>query len=183
MTTDETSDSYSVEFYPSTDDYVHIALKTTQAVPAPAPLKFAYKSFLIINAVGFPAFLFFNEFFLAGFLLLATNVFAISWLIPWFTAGGLRKYYEHTFGPRENKIARVDITREGISYWADDAEVFWPWRRITSIEETNEAIFFFFPGSGFAVRKSGFAYHEEEVDFVKAAHRFLDDSRIGRLDA
>ena len=177
------SDSYYVEFYPSTDDYIHIALKTSQSVPTPAPLKLAYQAFLIINAVGFPVFLWLNEFFVAGFILLAMNLVAVSWLIPWFMSGGLRKYYEHTVGPRENKIARVEITREGINYWADDAEAFWPWRRITSIEETDEAIFFFFPGNGVAVRKSGFAYHEEQVDFVNAAHRYLDDSRMMKLES
>lgn len=176
------SDSYSVEFYPSTDDYVHIALQTTRSVPTPIPIKYAYKGFLIINAVGFPAFLWLNEFFVAGFLLLGLNVLVLTWLIPWFTAGGLRRYYEHTVGPRENKIARVELTPEGISYWADDAEVFWPWRRITSIEETDETVYFYFPGNGLAVRKSGFAYHEEELAFVKAAHAYLTESRLARLE-
>ena len=176
------NDSYSVEFYPSTDDYVHIAIKTSQSVPTPTPIKFAYQAFLVINAVGFPAFLWFNEFFLAGLLLLALNVAALAWVIPWFTAGGLRKFYEHTVGPRENRIARVEISREGISYWADDAEVFWPWRRITSIEETDEAIFFFFPGNGLAVRKSGFAYHDEEVAFLRAARGYLEVSHPPGLE-
>jgi hypothetical protein len=171
------SDSYSVEFYPSTDDYVHIALRTSQSVPTPTPIRFAYQTFLIINAVWFPAFLWFNDFFLAGILLLGINVAALAWVIPWFAAGSLRRYYEHTVGPRENTIARVELTALGITYWADEAEVFWPWRRITSIEETDETIFFYFHGNGLAVRKSGFAYHEQEVDFIKAANMYLEASR------
>jgi len=181
-TADPTSDSYSVEFYPSTDDYVHIALKTTQSVPTPTAIKFAYQTFLVINAVGFPAFLWFNDFFLIGFLLLGINVATLAWVIPWFTAGSLRRYYEHTVGPRENKIARVELTPAGISYWADDAEVFWPWRRITSIEETDDSIFFYFPGNGLAVRKSGFAYHDQQVAFVRAAQDYLDVSLRARLE-
>ena len=177
------NDSYSVEFYPSTDDYVHIALKTNRSVPSSGPLKVAYQAFLIMNAVGFPAFLWFNDFILAGLLLAGLNVLAIAWLIPAFTAASLRRYYEHNVGSRESKIARVEITREGISYWADEAEASWPWRRITSIEETDETIFFYFAGNGIAVRKSGFAYHEDQVDFVNAAQHYLDDTRIGRLES
>ena len=176
------SDSYSVEFYPSTDDYVHIALKTSASVPTPALIKIGYKAFLIINAVGFPTFLWLNEFFLAGFLLFGLNLVALAWVIPWFAAGGLRRYYEHTVGSREKHVARVDLTPEGINYSADDAELFWPWRRITSIEETDESIYFYFPGNGIAVRKSGFAYHEEQVEFLKAAHGFLSSSRRERLE-
>ena len=170
------SDSYSVEFYPSTDDYVHIALKTSESVPTPTPIKFAYQTFLVINAIGFPAFLWFNEFFLAGLLLLGINITALAWVIPWSTAAGLRKYYEHMVGHRENKIARVEISRAGISYWAEDGEGFYPWHRITSIDETDEAIFFFFPGNGLAVRKSGFAYHDDELDFLRTARGYLEAS-------
>ncbi|HKP69289.1 MAG TPA: YcxB family protein [Pyrinomonadaceae bacterium] len=180
--TETADDSYSVEFFPSTDDYVHIALKTSQAVPTPTPIKFAYQSFLVFNAVGFPAFLWFNEFFLMGILLLAVNIAALGWVIPWFMASGLRKYYEHTIGPRENTVALVELSSQGITYWADDAEAFWPWRKFTSIEETDETIFFYFHGNGIAVRKSGFAYHEQEVAFIRAANLYLEASRPPQLD-
>lgn len=166
-----------MEFYPSADDYVHIASKNSQSVPTPKVFRFVYKTFLIINAIGFPAFLWLNDFFLIGFLLLIVNIAVLVWLIPWFTSTSLRLYYEHTVGPRENKVVRVDLTPEGINYSADDAQAFWPWRRITSIEETDESIFFYFLGNGFAVRKSGFVYHEDEVAFVRAANSYLEASR------
>jgi hypothetical protein len=172
-----------VEFYPSADDYVHIASKIGAEVPTPPLIKYSYLFFLLLNTVGFPAFLWFNDFLLAGVLLLALNIVALQWVIPWFTTGSLRKYYEHTMGPREKSVARVELSAEGVSYSSDEAETFWPWRRILAIEETDEAIYFYFLGNGFAVRKSGFAYRDEQVAFMNAATGYLAESKTGRLEA
>ena len=40
---------------------------------------------------------------------------------------------------------------------------------VNVLEENDEAIFFFFAGNGFAVRKSGFAYRGEQDAFTRLA--------------
>jgi hypothetical protein len=138
------NDSLAVEFYPSVDDYVHIAERVSAAIETPPGIQYAYQFFLFINAVVFPGFLWFNDYYLAGILILAINIAALSWLIPWFTRGGYRAYFKQVVGPRENEIARVELNSEGIRYASDDGDSFMPWRRITAIEETDDAIFFFY---------------------------------------
>jgi hypothetical protein len=180
--TDLPSDSLAVEFHPSVDDYVHIANRVAASIKTPPVIRYAYQFFLFINAVGFPAFLWLNEYYIAGILILAVNIAALSWLIPWFTRGGHRAYFEQVIGPRESEIARVELNSKGIRYSSDDGESFFPWRRITAIEETDDAIFFFFSGNGFAVRKSGFAYRGEQDAFTRLARSYLEGEHSPQLE-
>lgn len=176
------SDSFAVEFYPSVDDYVHIAERLNASFKTPPRIQYVYQSFLAINTVVFPGFLWFNEYYLAGILILAVNVAALSWLIPWSMRDGYRDYYKEVIGPRENTIARVELDSEGIRYSSEDGESFTPWRRMTGLEETDDAIFFFFLGNGFAVRKSGFAYRAEQEAFTRFARSNLATTESLQLE-
>lgn len=167
------SDSLAVEFYPSVDDYVHIAERVSASIKTPPAIQHSYQIFLFLNAAVFPVFLYFSDYYVAAIFVLAVNIAALSWLIPWFARDGYRAYFEQVIGPREKEIARAELNSEGIRYTSDDGESFLPWRRITAIEETDEAIFFFFAGNGFAVRKSGFAYRGEEDAFKRLARSNL----------
>ena len=165
------NEKLTVEFYPSVDDYVHIASKISGSVPPKTLTTYAYYLFLAINVVVFPAFLFANELVLAGTLVLILNFAAVAFLIPRVNPDSFREYYKEIFGDRERHVARVELSGEGVNYFADDGESFWPWKRITEIEETPDAIYFFFQGNGFAARKSGFVYLEEQKSFLDAARR------------
>jgi len=180
--TDLPTDSLAVEFHPSVDDYVHIANRVTASIKTPLGIQYAYQFFLFINAIVFPVVLWLNDYYIAGILILAANIAALSWLIPWFTRGGHRAYFEQVIGPRENEIARVELNSSGIRYSSDDGESFFPWRRITAIEETDDAIFFFFSGNGFAVRKSGFAYRDEQDAFSRFARSHLAAGQTLQLE-
>lgn len=181
-TTEPPVDSLEVEFYPSVEDYVHIASRVTASAGSPPTIQYLYQGFLFINAVGFPAFLWFSDYYLTGIFVMVLNIAALSWLIPWFTRDGYRDYYERVIGPREKEIARVTLNAEGIRYASDNGESFLPWQRITAIEETDDAIFFFFAGNGFAVRKSGFAYRGEQEKFTRFARANLDSAHNLQLE-
>ena len=107
-TSDLPIDSVEVEFYPSVDDYVHIAQRVSSSIGTPHAVKYAYQIFLILNTIGFPAFLWLNEYYLPGLLIAAINVAALSWLIPWFAREGYRDYFKQVVGPREAEVARVN---------------------------------------------------------------------------
>ena len=163
------TEKLALEFYQSVDDYVHIASKVGATFPVPTVSLYAYYLFLIINSIVFPAFLLFNEFVLASFVVLVLNIGAVVFIIPRVNVDGFRKYYRHIIGERENRIARVELTGDGVSYFDDESKSFWPWTSITEIEETPDAIFFFYEGNGLAVRKSGFAYLGEQRSFLDSA--------------
>src|SRR5687768_14597202 len=92
------SDSIAVEFYPSIDDFVHIAERMSTSIKTPLLIQYAYQFFLFINAVAFPGFLWLSEYYLAGILILAVNIAALYWLIPWVTRDGYRAYYKQVIG-------------------------------------------------------------------------------------
>ena len=180
-TTDTQTDSHCVEFYPSADDYAYIASKISRSVPVPLLIKYSTQAFLILNAVCFPVFLWFNEYLMAAVVVTALNVMMLTWIIPWIGSAGLRNYYDHVFGTREKNVARVELTSDGILYSANGAETFWPWRRINAVEDTDDSIYFFFDGSGVAVRKSGFAYHDQQTAFLRFARDHFKTARTKEI--
>ena len=170
-------DKLSVEFYPSVDDYVHISLKVSGSTRPSTVSLYAYQAFLFINAIVFPAFLLFAGYVTAAFVVFVLNAAAVLLLVPRVNADSFKEYYEQIIGDREKSVARVALSPEGVRYTADGGESFMPWHRITDIEETAEAIYFFFAGNGFGVRKSGFAYKEDEKLFLDSARRLLGDTK------
>jgi hypothetical protein len=100
-------------------------------------------------------FLWFNEYLLAGLIVFLLNMVALMFMIPRVNSDGFRRLYEHLFGNRENEVATAELSSQGIRYHSDGFESFWSWRRINSIEETDQSIYFFVDGNGFAVRKMG----------------------------
>lgn len=166
----ESDITFSVEFYPSVDDQVHVALRIGGSVNTDTIATKAYQLFLIINVIAFPAFLLLQQYVFWAASVFVLNLAAIFLLIPRVNSDSHKKYYSQLYGNRENVPARVDLTNEGILYTADGGYSFWPWNRIDSIEETNESIYFYFDGNGFAVRKSGFAYDEQKKLFLDFAY-------------
>lgn len=183
QTEQPSSKTFTVEFYPSVDDYAYLASKISGSVPTPTITGYAYYLFLLLNVIAFPAFLWINDYELTGFVVFTLNVAALIFLIPRVNSDSYRKYYEHLFGDRENEIARVILSSAGAKYIADGGESFWPWRRITEIEETAESIYFYYDGNGFAVRKSGFAYSEEQKAFIDFARQSLQMNQANQIAA
>jgi hypothetical protein len=158
----------SVEFYPSVEDQVHIALRFAQSSAGDRSM-WAYHAFLTINAVAFPAFLLLQEYIVWAAAVFLINLTALLFVFPQSNRDSYSKYYETLFGNRENVPARVELTNGGVMYTADGGYSFWPWERILSVEETDESIFFYIDGNGFGVRKSGFAYRDDERSFFEIA--------------
>lgn len=167
--TDKNKNEISVDFYPSVDDQVYVALKIGATAKNGTFITFCYQLFLILNCIAFPAFLLYSDLALWGGLVFLINVFVVIFTLPRSNANAFRKYYESLYADRENNVATVTLSAAGINYQSDGAQTFWPWKRIRNVEETADAIYFFFDGNGFGVRKNGFAYIEDQNDFVQFA--------------
>lgn len=182
MNRETPSNSLQVEFFPSADDYAYIASRISNSVPRPSAVRYAYQAFLLVNAIVFPAFLWFLEYYLVGFLILVLNAILLRVVLPWMGSVGLKSFYEHTFGDRERHVVNVELNSEGIEYASENGTLFLPWRRVVSIEENDDALFFFFEGNGIAVRKSGFAYREAQVEFLNFARHCMAESKNNLLE-
>ena len=178
-----TNEKLEVEFFLSVDDFVHIALKVNSSVQPNTLTTYAYYFFLISNVILFPVFLWLGDYFVLGAIVFALNVAAVTYLIPKLNADGYREYYRQLIGDREDHPATVELSVEGINYVADEGQCFWPWKRITEIEETPESIYFYFEGNGIAVRKTGFAYFEQQEVFTRFARHQLENHRPREIGA
>lgn len=175
--TQEENSVYSVEFYPSAEDYAYIATRIGGSVPRSTVASYAYYIFLFLNTIVFPAFLWINDYFLAGLAVLVINIAVVVIITPRLNSDSYLKYYRHLVGSRESKIAKVSLNGDGAFYESEDGYSFWPWRRIEFVEETEESIYFFFEGNGFAVRKSGFPYPEQAKTFIEYSRQNVQRAR------
>ena len=173
--------SYTVTFYPSVDDHVHIAERVGKAVKVSPWSKIVYQAFLFLNGILFPVFLWFHDYWLLGFLVFAIEVVALLFITGRVNRDSYKDYYSQLYGNREKEIATVDVTEHGITYSSDGGSSFWPWYRFILIEETDDSVYFFYHGNGFAVRKSGFSYKEDAADFLAFARRSLEIASRERI--
>jgi hypothetical protein len=164
-------ETWSVEFYQSIDDNIHVAARIGGLTPPKTSTTYAYYSFLALNTVVFPAFLLFINFVLLGGLVFILNLIFLAFIVPRVNTDAVREYYRRMHPERENRMAVVELNSTGIRYSADGVWSFWPWTKITGIEETSDSIFFYFEGNGFGVRTSGFAYAEQRIAFLESAQR------------
>ncbi len=173
--------SYTVTFYPSVDDHVHVAERIGNAVKVSPWSTYAYQAFLFLNGILFPVFLWIQDYWLLGTLVFAIDLFALLFITGRVGRDSYKDYYSQLYGNRENEIATVEVNESGITYISDGGSSFWPWYRLTFIEETAESVYFFHHGNGFAVRKSGFSYREELSDFIAFSRASLDKARRDQL--
>jgi hypothetical protein len=172
------SDKLTVEFYPSVDDYVHIALRVSGSARPSTLTAYAYYAFLLVNLIAFPVFLSYVDYPITAFAVFTVNTAALLLLIPRVNKSSFEEYYSQIIGDREKAVARVVLSIEGVRYTADGGEFFMPWDRITEIEDTPDAIYLYFPGNGFGVRKTGFAYVEDEKYFLQSARQLHRANRL-----
>jgi hypothetical protein len=174
-----TGSSYSVEFYPSIDDLVHITQATRKTYKLPFVSQYALQTFLFINMIGFPATLWFFGWFLAGLLVLALNLGIAGLFIPAIVKADYRRFFTTLYGNFENEIVRVEISERGLgsSHLGDSS--FHLWKNVKRIEESSDSIFFYLAnGRGIAVRKSGFAYDLQKNEFLGFARQQLKSLQL-----
>lgn len=172
---------HAVEFYPSLDDYIYISTKLTNSITSKPFTTYAYYVFLFTNTIVFPAYLWLNGYFGIGLGVFVLNFAAVRILVPRVNKDASRQYYAQLFGDSENKIARVELSDDGLLYDSEHCYSFWAWERIKSEEETEDSIFFFCDGNGLSVRKSGFAYDDQRKAFSEFAKIQLKPMRVGQL--
>lgn len=171
---------FSVEFYPSIDDYVYIATKFGNTSEKPISLYF-YQAFLLVNCIGLPAFLIFSGYVFTGLVVFVLDFVALAFIIPKVNKDTSRSYFEKTYGAREQRRAQVDLFDHGLLYTADKCYSFWTWEKIEAIEETAEAIIFYLEGNGVSVRKSGFAYGEQSKLFLDFSRDRFESEKSQKL--
>ena len=165
---------YSVEFYPSIDDLVHITEATRKNYKLPFVSKYALQVFLFINMIGFPATLWFFGWFLAGLLVMGLNLSIAALFIPVILKADYKRFFRTLYGNFENEIVRVELNERGLGSSHQGDSSFHLWRNVKRIEETQESIFFYFTnGRGIAIRKSGFAYEQQKNEFLGFARQQL----------
>lgn len=167
------SESYTVEFYPAIDDLVYISEKLSTATPSPHLTTWLYQAFLIVNGIVFPVFLMLNGSPWWGLAVFLLNLLAILFLVPRVSGDTTRKYYVSLMPTYENELAKVTLDHKGVTIKVRRSASFIEWAEFVSIEETEETIFLFTKANGFAIRKSGFAYKEQEREIFTFANAQL----------
>lgn len=172
-----------VEFYPSLDDYIYVSTKLTASIPSKPITTYAYYAFLLLNTIVFPAFLWLNGYFVGGLFVFIVNMVAVAVLVPRVNSDAMRRYYAILFGKREERIARVELSNDGILYSANDSYMFWGWETIEYVEETEDSLFVFSEGNGIGIRKNGFAYQDEQRQFLDFAKSHAREAAGNQLSA
>ena len=166
---------YEVEFYPSLDDFIHVAARTNKTAGSSKILTYTTYAFLIVNMILFPAYLWMNDYFFVGLCIFALNMITFVVVLPKLSSASNKVAFSKMYGFREKELAFVRLNDSGLEYSSDEASTFFPWRRMTGFEETEDSLFIYVQAGGFGIRKSGFAYREEMERFKDFALKNIKD--------
>ena len=168
----------SVEFYPAIDDLVYITRTNQKVYKLTSYAKSALLGFLLLNVAGMPAVLFYFDRLAAAFIVCLLNIVFSIFVLPKIMTTDYRRFFKTMHVDFENEIARVELNEEGVICRARGNMSFHAWRNVKRIEESAEAIYFFLAGTGFAVRKNGFAYDQQKDEFLTFARNHLRQSPL-----
>lgn len=167
-----------VSFYPNTDDLAHISERINRSYRLPSKANQALQAFVVFNLVGMPAVLWFFDAFFVGIAIFLVNVVVALALLPALRRVDYRQYFRAMFSNIEDDLVEVELTDEGVWCRRADDHSFHSWKSIKLLEETKDAIYFFFEHNGIAVAKTGFAYDEEKDLFLGKAKQHVRNFEI-----
>lgn len=170
---------YSVEFYPSIEDYVDAGkIHNEKHAALTSWTKFTLQAFFVINTILPPAILFIFEYPVAALMWFGLDIILLLVFLPEILKFDYRRFYRSVYGEEfENQLVKVELTREGIFCRHLGDFSFHGWKSVTSLGETDEAIFVNFKTSSLPVRKSGFPYIERQNEFTAFARSRLVEAR------
>lgn len=176
------SRSIKVTFIPVKDDYIHISRVISTSITDSRSVNYLYRAFLVLNAIGFPAYLIFAGYPMLGLAIFTANVLAFIILIPSNEKKKEQQFYDKLFKHIGDHPLEIELTANGIMARSDDDEGLIAWKNIVSIQESREVIYFFSRSKGMAVRKSGFGSDEQQAAFLETARYFHRLSKSDRLE-
>lgn len=170
---------HSVEFYPSLDDYITVAIERGKKHNAYTSwAKIALQSFLIVNAIGLPVVLLIYGHPLLTIATLVLNIFLASFFLPKIVRFDYRRFFRSLYGEDfEDELIRVDLTHRGIVAHLRGDFGFYAWKNVTGIEDNGDAILIHFPTVSLPIRKSGFAYQEAQQLFLDYVRTRVKETR------
>ena len=103
----------------------------------------------------------------------------ISWhLYPQVVHKRAYKLYREIFGERTSFPFELDLTESGIRTNQLGVDKTVEWANVEEINESEDAVEFYMRnGDATFVRKRAFASPEEQLEFIKTAERYLNNSR------
>ncbi len=116
--------SFRVEFYPSIDDYVHVATRLNRAVSDSHFYISSWYIFVLVNVISFPAYLFISGHVVAGALIFGVNILFLIFFPSGRNKLTYQKFYNELIGDREKSVATVEISDEELPYPQDNGEHF-----------------------------------------------------------
>lgn len=161
-----------VRFVPSVEDYIYIASRLNETSLRNSFDRNAFTIFLLINAIGAPAFLLYANYVILGLSIFVINLAFYLFWISGMTPRRYRQFYEHVAAAGAEKEVEIEISPAGVARFHDGDSSLIAWKNVSMIEERPESIIFHCLGGGLAVRKAAFDSITDQEAFLALAEEF-----------
>lgn len=125
-----------------------------------------YTYYFYANCFAFSAFLFFLEYYLAGFILFLINLFFFMFISEKITKVSLKQFYLNFFSDDKFKETTIEISESGVCCKSVESHTFIQWNWFKEIVETENKIYFFTKGNGITITKTSFEYNPQMQEFL-----------------
>lgn len=160
----------SITFIPSVDDLLEITRAVGSASGHPRYAIYASYAFLFLNAICFPAYLAFSDYWTIALIVFSVNLLLISFLIPGAEKLAARSDYKTLISENVLKMpCTIELRTDGILSIYNGNIYLTAWENIAAVQDNPDSVYFFAKSHGVAVRKSGFKSSDEQKKFMNIA--------------
>ncbi len=173
-------DSVKVSFYLDIDEMAEIAVKIGQRYKMPRIANIGFYAFFLINLIVAPILLLTYGAGWIAFVLFILNFLFGGVFLQKAIKVDTQRFFRQLYGDLENVLAEVELTDKGVWCRTEYDLSFFKWETILAVEESPKAIHLMFRDKGLPVMKSGFAYRDQEREFVVFAEEKIRSFRALR---
>ena len=170
-----------VSYYPDVDAMAYAIERNSKRYKLPSIAQFGMFAFLFLNIGGLPLALFSLGFGALALAVLISNCIFAVFILPRLLKTDYKRYIKTFYGDIENRLAEIELTRDGLWSRLDGDFTFFRWETVREVEDTDTAVHLYLGASSLSIPSSAFAYREQQKDFARFAYSHAKAARAARL--
>ena len=173
--------SLKVSYYPDVDAMAYAIERNSRRYKLPSITQYAMFGFLFLNIGGLPLALFSLGFGSLALAVLISNCIFAVFILPRLLKTDYTRYIRTFYGDIENRLAEIELTRDGLWSRLDGDFTFFRWETVREVEETDTAVHLYLGHSSLSIPSSAFPYREQQKEFTRFAYSHSKAAKAARL--
>ena len=170
-----------VSYYPDIDAMAYAIERNGRRYKLPSIAQYGLLAFLFLNIGGLPLALFTLGFGALALAVLISNCIFAIFILPRMLKTDYKRYIRTFYGDIENRLAEIELTRDGLWSRLDGDFTFFRWETVREVEDTETAVHIYLGPVSLSIPSSAFPYREQQKEFARFAYSHSSAAKAAQL--